>query len=67
MFKKLSKLGQALMLPISILPVAGLLLGLGGALTNPATIQAFPVLGIDFLQSILQVMIHYQILSMEIY
>lgn len=56
MFKKLSKLGQALMLPISILPVAGLLLGLGGALTNPATIQAFPVLGIDFLQSILQVM-----------
>lgn len=26
MFKKLSKLGQALMLPISILPAAGLLL-----------------------------------------
>lgn len=41
MFKKLSKLGQALMLPISILPAAGLLLGLGGALTNPATVPLF--------------------------
>ena len=29
MFKKFSKLGQAFMLPIAILPVAGLLLGLG--------------------------------------
>jgi PTS system glucose-specific IIC component len=56
MFKKLSKLGQALMLPISILPVAGLLLGLGGALTNPATIQAFPFLDMNWLQAILQVM-----------
>lgn len=29
-----SQLGQAFMLPIAILPVAGLLLGLGGALTK---------------------------------
>lgn len=56
MFKKLSKLGQALMLPISILPIAGLLLGLGGALTNPATIDAFPFLAQNWLQAILQVM-----------
>lgn len=56
MFKKLSKLGQALMLPISILPVAGLLLGLGGALTNPATIGAFPILDQNWLQAVLQVM-----------
>lgn len=56
MFKKLSKLGQALMLPISILPAAGLLLGLGGALTNPATIAAFPFLEQAWLQTILQVM-----------
>jgi len=56
MFKKLSKLGQALMLPISILPIAGLLLGLGGALTNPATIDAFPILDYNWLQAILQVM-----------
>lgn len=56
MFKKLSKLGQALMLPISILPAAGLLLGLGGALTNPATVSAFPFLGVAWLQTILQVM-----------
>ena len=56
MFKKLSKLGQALMLPISILPVAGLLLGIGGALTNPAAISSFPVLDQAWLQAILQVM-----------
>ncbi len=55
-FKKLSKLGQALMLPISILPIAGLLLGLGGALSNPATINAFPILDQNWLQTILQVM-----------
>lgn len=29
-----SQLGQAFMLPIAILPVAGLLLGLGGALSR---------------------------------
>lgn len=56
MFKKLSKLGQALMLPISILPVAGLLLGIGGALTNSAAISSFPILDQAWLQAILQVM-----------
>ena len=35
-----SQLGQAFMLPIAILPVAGLLLGLGGALTNKAAVGA---------------------------
>ncbi len=37
-----SQLGQAFMLPIAILPVAGLLLGLGGALTNKAAVGAYP-------------------------
>lgn len=35
MFKTLQKIGKAFMLPIAILPAAGLLLGIGGALSNP--------------------------------
>lgn len=56
MFKKFSQLGRAFMLPIAILPVAGLLLGLGGALTNEAAIAQFPILDQAWLQNVLQVM-----------
>lgn len=51
-----SQLGQAFMLPIAILPVAGLLLGLGGALTNKAAVNAYPWLNQEWLQTILKVM-----------
>nr|WP_207725255.1 PTS transporter subunit EIIC [Clostridium hominis] len=44
------------MLPIAILPAAGLLLGIGGALSNPNTVQAYPFLDIPWLQGIFQVM-----------
>ena len=40
MFKQLQQVGKAFMLPIAILPAAGLLLGIGGALSNKATVQA---------------------------
>ena len=56
MFKKFSKLGRAFMLPIAILPVAGLLLGLGGALTNESAIQAYPFLSQPWLHTILTIM-----------
>ena len=56
MFKKFSRLGQAFMLPISILPVAGLLLGIGGALSNPNAVVQFPILDQDWLQAIFSVM-----------
>lgn len=55
-FKKFSKLGQAFMLPISILPVAGLLLGIGGALSNANAIAQFPVLDQPWLQAIFTIM-----------
>ena len=35
------------MLPIAILPAAGLLLGIGGALSNPTTVATYPFLDID--------------------
>ena len=44
MFKQLQQVGKAFMLPIAILPAAGLLLGIGGALSNKATVQAYPLL-----------------------
>ena len=56
MFKKFSQLGQAFMLPIAILPVAGLLLGIGGALSNDAAVKAYPWLNQAWLQTCLKVM-----------
>ncbi|KAA9297963.1 MULTISPECIES: PTS transporter subunit IIABC [Aerococcus] len=56
MFEKFSKLGQAFMLPIAILPVAGLLLGLGSALSNDAALAQFPFLANDFIQAVFTVM-----------
>lgn len=44
------------MLPIAILPAAGLLLGIGGALSNPNTVQAYPFLNISWLQGIFSIM-----------
>ncbi len=55
MFKQLQKIGKAFMLPIAILPAAGLLLGIGGALSNPTTVATYPALDVPFLQAIFQV------------
>lgn len=56
MFKQLQKIGKAFMLPIAILPAAGLLLGIGGSLSNPATISTYPILDQPWLQAIFQIM-----------
>ena len=56
MFKQLQKIGKAFMLPIAILPGAGLLLGIGGALSNPTTVLAYPFLDNQFLQAIFKIM-----------
>lgn len=56
MFKNLQKIGKSFMLPIAILPAAGLLLGIGGALSNGNTVKAYPFLDIPLLQGILKVM-----------
>lgn len=56
MFKYLQKVGKAFMLPIALLPAAGLLLGIGGAFSSQATIDAYPFLGNDILQTIFKVM-----------
>ena len=40
-FGVLQRVGRSFMLPIALLPVAGLLLGLGGSFTNEAFIGAY--------------------------
>lgn len=56
MFKQLQKIGKAFMLPIAILPAAGLLLGIGGAFSSSATIAAYPLLNVSWLQAAFKVM-----------
>ena len=40
-FGVLQRIGRSFMLPIAILPVAGLLLGIGSSLTNATTIEMY--------------------------
>src|SRR5665811_1924204 len=53
-FGFMQKLGKSLMLPVSVLPVAGILLGVGGALLNGAK-QNHWVLP-DILRIVLEIM-----------
>ena len=45
-FEVLQRVGRAFMLPIALLPIAGLLLGLGASFTNEATLSAYNLLDI---------------------
>ena len=40
-FSVLQRVGRSFMLPIAILPVAGLLLGIGSSFTNATTIETY--------------------------
>jgi len=40
-FSVLQRVGRAFMLPIALLPIAGLLLGVGSSLTNPTMIETY--------------------------
>lgn len=45
-FSVLQRVGRAFMLPIALLPIAGLLLGIGASLTNTAMLEAYNLMGI---------------------
>lgn len=55
-FETAQKFGKSFMLPIAVLPAAGLLLGIGGALSNPNTLMAYPFLDVAALQAIFTIM-----------
>ena len=45
-FSVLQRVGRAFMLPIALLPIAGLLLGVGASFTNVTTLEAYNLIGI---------------------
>ncbi len=59
-FSVLQRVGRSFMLPIALLPIAGLLLGIGSSLTNTTTIEAYNLGGIlgpgTFLNSVMKVL-----------
>lgn len=60
MFKKafgvLQKIGKALMLPVALLPAAGLLLGIGNAMHQERMLELLPFLKADWIQLVAKVM-----------
>ncbi len=59
-FSVLQRVGRSFMLPIAILPVASLLLGIGGSFTNETMLEAYHLTGVmgkgTVLNALLQVM-----------
>ncbi len=51
-FAVLQQVGQSLMLPVALLPAAGILLALGNAFQNPALVQYLPFLDAHWFQSL---------------
>ncbi|MBE7032136.1 MAG: PTS glucose transporter subunit IIA, partial [Ruminococcaceae bacterium] len=60
LFSVLQRVGRSFMLPIALLPIAGLLLGVGSSLTNATTIEAYNLGAIlgpgTFLNSVMQIL-----------
>ena len=42
LFSEFQKLGKVLMAPVLILPIAGILVGIGSGFTNPKILEIFP-------------------------
>ena len=49
-FSQFQKLGKVLMTPVMILPIAGILAGIGSAFTTQNIINTFPVLGNEYIR-----------------
>lgn len=55
-FGILQQVGKSLMLPVALLPAAGILLAFGNALQNPAAINLLPVLDYQWIHALAKVM-----------
>lgn len=49
-FSQFQKLGKVLMTPVMILPIAGILVGIGSAFTTPNIVNTFPVFGLPYVK-----------------
>ena len=52
-FGVLQRVGRSFMLPIAILPIAGLLLGIGSSFTNETMLEAYNLTGVIYRGNIL--------------
>lgn len=57
-FGILQRVGRSFMLPIALLPAAGLLLGVGGSLTNPTMVSAYHLEAILGQGTVLYMLLH---------
>ena len=55
-FGTLQKVGKALMLPVALLPAAGILLAFGSSFTQETFLEAAPIFGASWIQTLLYVM-----------
>nr|WP_286674598.1 glucose-specific PTS transporter subunit IIBC [Clostridium chauvoei] len=55
-FGILQRIGKALMLPVALLPAAGLLLGIGVMLQNPDFLKIIPALDVEWIQIVATIM-----------
>ena len=55
-FGQLQRIGKALMLPVAILPAAGILLAFGNAMHNEQILHYAPWIGSHYIQLISQIM-----------
>ena len=62
-FGVLQRVGRSFMLPIAILPVAGLLLGVGGSFTNETMLKAYGTMSGVILGGALKAFLMYFLLS----
>lgn len=56
LFGTLQKVGKALMLPVALLPAAGILLAFGTSFSQETFLEAVPIFGTPWIQSLLYVM-----------
>ena len=56
LFGTLQKVGKALMLPVALLPAAGILLAFGTSFAQDSFLEAVPFMGADWIQQLLFVM-----------
>ncbi len=55
-FENAQRFGKSFMLSIAVLPAAGLLLGIGGSLSNSNTLVVYPFLDVPWLQGLFMLM-----------
>lgn len=56
LFGTLQKVGKALMLPVALLPAAGILLAFGTSFAQESFLEAVPFMGADWIQALLFIM-----------